>query len=543
MPADFFSLVPAALRAWAATPGVGLVVTGDAVFVDVCWPEFVDLLRSSGLAAAFLTPAMELAVISGQTTGKDASVIAAGDSFSPEQAAAVGCRKLLVRSTGCGLPSILADRCPLVLELSPGKITAGTIRGLLHGSGLAVVGAGDDAATGRDRSTPPDQWDPAADVVDMITAAGLAGAGLDVPAALFADRLAAEHLTRDEVLTVVAQMVIGPRTGTAPPPPPPQPQPQPQEDDTSGSTDKDNSGDAQPGEPEELSNQRQSGTDPDPDALADQETHRPQSPPADSPPPAGDPLDRLPAVRRRTGAGATVWPGAGSAPLVSPVRGRIVRITTPTRPGQPVHLPATLAAACVWQKLRKKDTGHTPGTGNRLVVTRDDLRTAQRSCPAGGLSVIVVDASGSMGLGAIGTAKAVAMNVLEGSYRRRDKVAVVVVRGEKAYVGLDPTRSITKARQSLTALPTGGGTPLADGLLTACRIAARHDKDRVKVVVLTDGAANIGLTATGKQPARADAKKAFGNLQRVASVVRVVPLSNRRSRGRRRSSSVDWLTG
>ena len=63
---------------------------------------------------------------------------------------------------------------------------------------------------------------------------------------------------------------------------------------------------------------------------------------------------------------------------------------------------------------------------------------------------------------------------------------------------LPPSRSITLAQRRLAQLPTGGGTPLAHGLMTAARVALNAEKTgasggggvgRARVVCLTDGAA------------------------------------------------------
>jgi magnesium chelatase subunit D len=51
--------------------------------------------------------------------------------------------------------------------------------------------------------------------------------------------------------------------------------------------------------------------------------------------------------------------------------------------------------------------------------------------------------------------------LLADCYVRRDEVALIAFRGDGAELLLPPTRSLVRAKRSLSALPGGGGTPLA----------------------------------------------------------------------------------
>ena len=90
-------------------------------------------------------------------------------------------------------------------------------------------------------------------------------------------------------------------------------------------------------------------------------------------------------------------------------------------------------------------------------------------------------------------AKAAALTLLEKAYRQRCSVALIAFRNETADVLLHPTRSAFLAFQQLRELPTGGRTPLADGLLVASalirRALEREPGMDPFLVLITDGRA------------------------------------------------------
>ncbi len=63
--------------------------------------------------------------------------------------------------------------------------------------------------------------------------------------------------------------------------------------------------------------------------------------------------------------------------------------------------------------------------------------------------------------------------LLAQAYSRRDHVALLVFRGERAELLLPPTRSLVQTKQRLRAVPGGGGTPLAHALQLAMETATR----------------------------------------------------------------------
>jgi magnesium chelatase subunit D len=126
------------------------------------------------------------------------------------------------------------------------------------------------------------------------------------------------------------------------------------------------------------------------------------------------------------------------------------------------------------------------------VVTVDDLREPVRSRTVGRTVVVAVDASGSMGTHRrVAAATGAVLGLLADAYLRRDRVAMVTFRGDTAEVVLPPTASIELARTRLAELPTGGVTPLAEGITASLAIARRAASDGWPplLVLITDGRA------------------------------------------------------
>jgi magnesium chelatase subunit D len=122
-------------------------------------------------------------------------------------------------------------------------------------------------------------------------------------------------------------------------------------------------------------------------------------------------------------------------------------------------------------------------------VAAEDVREAVREHKAGNLVVLVVDASGSMGVEQrMEAVKGAVIGLLLDAYQRRDRVALVTFRGENADVVLRPTGSVEVARARLSDVATGGRTPLAAGIAAGLDLALRtHGEHRPLLVVVTDG--------------------------------------------------------
>jgi magnesium chelatase subunit D len=95
--------------------------------------------------------------------------------------------------------------------------------------------------------------------------------------------------------------------------------------------------------------------------------------------------------------------------------------------------------------------------------------------------------------------KAAALSLLLDAYQRRDKVGLITFRGAGATLALPPTSSIETAARRLEDLPSGGRTPLAEGLLCAAETLRleriRDPRRRPLLVLVTDGRATHGSDA------------------------------------------------
>jgi magnesium chelatase subunit D len=179
------------------------------------------------------------------------------------------------------------------------------------------------------------------------------------------------------------------------------------------------------------------------------------------------------------------------------------------RAGVRLNVIATLRAAAPWQVLRRRAS--LPGSQARISVRPDDFRITRTKQHRQTTTIFVVDASGSQALHRLAEAKGAVELLLADCYVRRDRVALVVFRGQGAELVLPPTRSLVRAKRSLAGLPGGGGTPLAAGLEVAVELAdalARRG-DTPVVVLLTDGRANVSRDGRGgREAALDDARRA-----------------------------------
>ena len=137
--------------------------------------------------------------------------------------------------------------------------------------------------------------------------------------------------------------------------------------------------------------------------------------------------------------------------------------------------------------------------GLSIVVKPQDYRRKAREKRIGAYQLFVVDASGSMAAHhRMEATKGAILSLLRDSYVHRDSVGLIVFRKDSAEVLLPFTRSVERAERLLATLPTGGKTPLAQGLrvaYTMCdRLLRRHSAERIQMICITDGRATSGAS-------------------------------------------------
>jgi magnesium chelatase subunit D len=170
------------------------------------------------------------------------------------------------------------------------------------------------------------------------------------------------------------------------------------------------------------------------------------------------------------------------------------------RTGARLSLIDTLRSAAPWQRLRREEQGDRfqgdtfhGDTGPGVIVRRSDFRVQRFRERAESTIIFAVDASGSAALHRLAEAKGAVELLLNDCYVRRDQVALIAFRGSVAELLLPPTRSLVRAKRNLSALPGGGGTPLASAMDAAAELAEQVQRRGgiPSIVLLTDARANI----------------------------------------------------
>jgi magnesium chelatase subunit D len=192
---------------------------------------------------------------------------------------------------------------------------------------------------------------------------------------------------------------------------------------------------------------------------------------------------------------------AGSRSSAFAARGRYAGASVePERGTRSVALDATLRAAA--PRISKGfDSGNLDAASLETAgLTAEDLRFKRFRSRAGTLFIFLLDASGSMALNRIGQAKGALAHLLRRSYVARDRVSLVSFRGRGAELLLAPSSSVMRARRLLEEMSVGGASPLAAGLSRSLEVARRASDAgarRIRLVVFTDGRANVSLRDEG----------------------------------------------
>lgn len=210
-------------------------------------------------------------------------------------------------------------------------------------------------------------------------------------------------------------------------------------------------------------------------------------------------LDLKPRAQAQPQARTARHQSRASRSVYNTRRGRYARaVVAPSERGR-IAVDATLRAAAQRKAGAGAQAAWVGEIGKVSFSSPIDLRFKCFKRKVGTLFIFAVDASGSMALNRINQAKGALAHLLQQSYVRRDEVAIVSFRADRADVLLPPCRSVARARRILDGIWTGGSTPLSAALASSLLIAERaasRGSGQIVLLLFTDGRANVSMRAS-----------------------------------------------
>jgi len=172
-------------------------------------------------------------------------------------------------------------------------------------------------------------------------------------------------------------------------------------------------------------------------------------------------------------------------------RGRYVSYEFPKRRPWDVALGPTFRAAAPYQRSREKG-------GLALRVEVGDIRVKVREMQAPLTIVLLLDMSESIVPSLVNVRNAI-LSMRDVAFKRRDRVGLVVFKGEGASTLQSPTTNMSLVVKRVMEIGASDFTPLASGMYEARRVLRNEktkNRDSIPVlVIISDGIANIPLEA------------------------------------------------
>ena len=135
-----------------------------------------------------------------------------------------------------------------------------------------------------------------------------------------------------------------------------------------------------------------------------------------------------------------------------------------------------------------------PRRGKPLEVRREDLRVNIREGRIKASMILVLDSSESM-IDSLSKVRDALRAIKKGAARMRDRVGLIVFKGEEAHVLQHPTTNFNLIMQKLGNVGLSDFTPLAAGIVRAIRMARTEQARGYApfVVMASDGVTNVSI--------------------------------------------------
>jgi Mg-chelatase subunit ChlI/Mg-chelatase subunit ChlD len=170
-------------------------------------------------------------------------------------------------------------------------------------------------------------------------------------------------------------------------------------------------------------------------------------------------------------------------------RGRYVSYEFPKERPWDIALAPTLRAAAPYQSSRKDHQ-------LALKINPEDIRVKVREIKAPLTVIILLDMSESMVASLLNVRNAI-LSMRDIAFKRRDRIGLVVFKGQGAMTVQNPTRNIEHVLRKLTDLGASDLTPLASGLYEVSRVirneTSRNRETQPVLIIISDGITNIPL--------------------------------------------------